>query len=53
MCYVKTCSLCIGTMVFVGIHTLHHDSLVWDDPEVITISSVDRVLFHVLRSLIQ
>ena len=31
--YIYSSSI-VGAMVFIGIHTIHHDSLVWDDPEV-------------------
>ncbi|XP_065885834.1 cytochrome P450 4B1-like [Dysidea avara] len=32
-CKMNGCRIPKGAMVFIGIHTIHHDSLVWDDPE--------------------
>ncbi|XP_065886152.1 cytochrome P450 4F12-like [Dysidea avara] len=32
-CEMDGCRIPKGAMVFIGIHTVHHDPLVWDDPK--------------------
>ena len=42
---------CVGAMVFIGIHTVHHDPLVWDDPKVNSlVMYMLRVICYIILS---